>query len=88
MKKKYHGFTEDDHTFVICAYKESAFLEECIESLEKQNKKSKILLATSTPNDYIKDIARRHGLEVNVNTGDLQETGITHIVLLIQVLLQ
>lgn len=70
MKKKYHEFTEDDHTFVICAYKESAFLEECIESLEKQNKKSKILLATSTPNDYIKDIARRHGLEVNVNTGE------------------
>ena len=53
MKKKYHEFTEDDHTFVICAYKESAFLEECIESLEKQNKKSKILLATSTPNYYI-----------------------------------
>ena len=38
--------------------------------MEKQNKKSKILLATSTPNDYIKDIARRHGLEVNVNTGE------------------
>ena len=32
MKKDY----SDKHTFVICAYKESAFLEECIESLEEQ----------------------------------------------------
>ena len=31
MKKDY----SDKHTFVICAYKESAFLEECIESLER-----------------------------------------------------
>ena len=41
------------HTFVICAYKESEFLEECILSLKKQSIKSEILIATSTPNKYI-----------------------------------
>ena len=44
------------HTFVICAYKESAFLEECILSLKKQTVRSNILIATSTPNKYIDDI--------------------------------
>lgn len=43
-----------NHTFVICAYKESKYLEECIESLEKQIVKSNIIMCTSTPNDYIK----------------------------------
>ena len=45
------------HTFVICAYKESEFLEECILSLKKQTVRSNIFIATSTPNKYIDDIA-------------------------------
>ena len=40
MKKDY----SDKHTFVICAYKESAFLEECIESLEEQTVTSTIIM--------------------------------------------
>ena len=35
------------HSFVICAYKESPFLEECIQSLEKQTVKSTIKMVTS-----------------------------------------
>ena len=62
------------HTFVICAYKESAFLEECILSLKKQTVRSNIFIATSTPNSYIDGLAKKHGLEVVVNTG---EGGIT-----------
>lgn len=41
-----------NHTFVICAYKESPFLEECVKSLLAQSERSVIKLATSTPNDY------------------------------------
>ena len=44
------------HTFAICAYKESPYLEECIESLMAQEMKSEIIICTSTPNDYIKNI--------------------------------
>ena len=35
-----------DHTFVICAYKESPFLEDCILSLKKQSIRSHIILVT------------------------------------------
>ena len=46
------------HSFVICAYTESPFLEECIQSLEKQTVKSTIKMVTSTPNEYIADMAK------------------------------
>ena len=58
-----------EHTFVICAYKESKYLEECIESLEKQTIKSNIIMVTSTPNEYIKKIASKHKLELYINNG-------------------
>ncbi|HRK18767.1 MAG TPA: glycosyltransferase [Hyphomicrobiaceae bacterium] len=56
-----------DHTYVVLAYKENPFLEDCIISLERQSTRSPILLATSTPNDHIAAIAARHGLTVTVN---------------------
>lgn len=57
------------HTFVICAYKKSSFLEECIVSLKNQTVKSEIFISTSTPNEYIEYIAQKYGLEVFVNYG-------------------
>lgn len=56
-----------DHTFVVLAYKENPFLEDCIRSLERQSQSSRIVVTTSTPNEYISAIAARHGLEVRVN---------------------
>ena len=50
---------EKQHTFVICAYQESEYLEECIRSLMRQTVKSEILMATSTPNPYIKKSIRK-----------------------------
>ena len=64
------NYTERNHTFVLCAYKESPYLEECIRSLKSQKRKSQILVATSTPNDYIADIASKYGLSVQINTGE------------------
>jgi glycosyltransferase involved in cell wall biosynthesis len=57
------------HTFVIPAYKESSFLDDCIQSLLNQTVKSKIIIATSTPNDFITQIAERYNIPVKVNTG-------------------
>lgn len=62
------------HTFVICAYKESKYLEECIKSLVNQTYKSKIIMITSTPNDYIRYFADKYGIELFINEG---ESGIT-----------
>ncbi len=58
----------NNHAFVICAYKESPFLEECILSLENQTIKSEIIIVTSTPNEFISEMAQRHGIEVFVNS--------------------
>ena len=52
------------HTFVVLAYKESPFLEECIKSVLNQNCKSKVLIATTTPNKYINEIASKYDLDV------------------------
>lgn len=59
-----------DHTFVVCAYKQSKYLEECIKSLENQTVKSNIIIATSTPNDYIKEIAKKHNITLYINDGE------------------
>ena len=49
--------TEFSHTFVVCAYKESPFLRECLLSLKQQSFQANILIATSTPNPYIQSVA-------------------------------
>lgn len=60
----------NQHTFVICAYQESEYLEECIRSLKNQTVRSKILLATSTPNPMIEGLAEKYHIPVAVNKGE------------------
>lgn len=57
------------HTFVICAYKKSPYLEACIKSLKRQEKRSKIIIVTSTPNAYIENLAIKYELPYFVNRG-------------------
>ena len=60
-------YTNNDHIFTICAYKESPYLEECIKSLETQTVEANIIIETSTPNDYINNLASKYNIEVIVN---------------------
>ena len=60
---------KEKHTFVICAYKESAYLEECVKSLKEQKKESNIIMVTSTPNNYIKNICETYNVELKINHG-------------------
>ena len=55
------------HTFVVLAYKESKDLERCIKSVLNQKYKSEVLIATSTPNNYITKLAKKYKLDVVVN---------------------
>lgn len=55
------------HTFVICAYKESPYLEDCILSLKSQTVKSDIIISTSTPNDFISNLALKYEIKVYVH---------------------
>lgn len=59
------------HTFVVLAYKESEFLEDCIKSVVNQAYKSNVVIATSTPNAYIKKVAKKYKLDIieNPNPG-------------------
>ena len=56
-----------EHTFVVLAYKESEYLEKCIQSVLKQTLPGKVLIATSTPNEYIEKMAGKYGLELHIN---------------------
>ena len=62
------------HTFVICAYKESPYLEACIRSLKKQTMASRIIMVTSTPNHHIREKAEKYKIPLYINRG---ESGIT-----------
>ena len=64
----------EKHTFAICAYGESPYLEECIESVKNQTVRSKVILVTSTPCDYIKNLCEKHKILYFINHG---KTGIT-----------
>jgi hypothetical protein len=55
------------HAFVALAYKDSPFLPGCLDSLRAQTVQSRILVATSTPSDFIARTAADHGLDVVVN---------------------
>ncbi len=59
----------DKHTFVICAYKKSAYLEECIKSLLGQSVKSNIIMVSSTPNEHIEAMAKKHDIKLYINEG-------------------
>lgn len=60
-------YTAKDHTFALCAYRESPYLEECIQSLLKQTAPGKILMVTSTYCEYIQKAADKYHLELRVN---------------------
>jgi len=60
---------KNNHTFVICAYKESPYLEECILSLKHQTVSSDICISTSTPCAYIDRIAGKYDIPVLQSDG-------------------
>lgn len=62
-------FEAKDHTFAICAYKESPFLRECIESLKKQTIPTNMIMTTSTENEHIRGLAEEYNIPLFINHG-------------------
>lgn len=58
---------DTNHTFVICAYKEVPYLDNCVKSLKEQSIKSDIIISTSTPNDFIKNVAKKYDVKLAIN---------------------
>lgn len=59
-----------DHTFAVCAYGESPFLEDCLKALSAQTQRTRVLIATSTPSPWLEEMARRFGVPLYVNQGE------------------
>lgn len=57
------------HTWVICAYGESEYLEACIQSLKNQTLQSQIICYSSTPLDSIKELCQRYAIPFYTKQG-------------------
>lgn len=57
------------HTFAICAFKESPYLEECIISILNQTVKSDVMICTSTPNEFIQSLALQYNIPLHIRSG-------------------
>lgn len=64
-----------DHTFAICAYKDSPYLEACLKSIKRQSVQTNVILCTSTPSRYIQALAEVFDVPLYVRDGasDIQE---------------
>lgn len=57
------------HTFVVCAHRESPYLEACICSVLNQSYKSTVIMSTGTPNTHIEYLAKKYDLKLYINDG-------------------
>ncbi|MEI7594433.1 MAG: glycosyltransferase [Bacteroidota bacterium] len=55
------------HTFVIPAYKDSPYIEDCINSLLSQTVRSNILITSSTSTFFIEEISKKYNIEYFIN---------------------
>ena len=67
--KQWHNYTGKDVTIVICAYKECQYLESCIRSLKRQTIKTNIMISTSTPNEFISQLAKKVSIRSTYQSG-------------------
>lgn len=58
------------HTFVVCAYGESPYLEDCVKSVVSQTTESDICIATSTPNSLIDSVSRKYQIPLCIRDGE------------------
>lgn len=69
-KQKAKRYDADSHTFAVCAYGDSPYLEACIRSLLGQSVKTKILIASSAPTERTRLLARKYRIPLYCNTGE------------------
>ena len=65
--------TRPRHSFAVCAYGESPYLEACLRSLKAQTVPSELLICTSTPNRHIESLSEKYQIPLMVR--DLEKDG-------------
>ena len=68
-------YKNTDHTFVVCAYKDNPYLEECIRSILAQSVLGSVIITTSTPNDFVKQLSERCGIPLYINPKHTGQAG-------------
>ena len=63
-------YSRDSHTFVICAYGNSPYLEDCIQSLLSQTVRTKIVMSASEPEVSVISLAEKYHIPLFVNKGE------------------
>lgn len=58
------------HTFVICAYRQSPYLEACIRSLKAQTIAAEIICTTSTPSPWLEGVLEKYGIPLYIRDGE------------------
>ena len=58
-----------EHSFAVCAYGDSPYLERCLRSLKAQTAPSELLICTSTPSPFIAGLAEKYGIPLHVRDG-------------------
>jgi len=59
-------FYPSDHTFVVCAYKYSPWIEDCIQSVLAQTVLHRVLITTSTPSEWLDELAKKYDIPLIV----------------------
>ncbi len=54
-------------TFAVCAYGDSPLLEDAVKSALNQTERPEIVIATSTPSEFISGVAAKYGVRLAVN---------------------
>ena len=72
------SYSASDHTFAVCAYGKSKYIEACIKSVTEQTTQTKVIICTSTPSTYLSEIALKYGLRLFVNS---ERVGFSNIAL-------
>lgn len=62
-------FSSSDHTFVISAFGNSPYLEDCIDSICKQSVLTHFLITTATPSEYLRYVAQKYNCPLIVRDG-------------------
>lgn len=62
-------YTGNDHTFAVCAYKETPYLEACLRSLLRQSVSSRVILCAAEGNDFLNKISEKYGVPLYIRGG-------------------
>lgn len=62
-------YSPTDHSFAVCAYGKSPYLDSCLHSLSGQTVRTNLFVSTSTPNAHIEEVAQKYGIPLFVNEG-------------------